>query len=394
MSRQLNGAACTANSRQLLIGLDGLAILTKNATHQAPAVCTDDIGGAAHSFSPAFRRSSSPAPRTRSAPASARRATPPGSSASRAARSALHGGSGLLARRNVHVRQRHRHQRGRRLAGRAPPDLRRHEPHHRGDADPQRDRAQRGRHGDLLHQRRRRDAHTACATRRASTAPTRCAACCCRRTAQIDPHPAVHVFDAGVREDQARVPPRRPVGHDGRLPGDRRAGRAACLHDAAKHAGGTFAPEIADFASTANPFCNAGTATHEQGLLGRPRPRPVPPGLHHRSGARSSRSRIGVPGGRGTPNNSDVGCYATGVTPANYPQRERSSPQGVACCPGGSVDTRSTPFQTAYLARDAAALPRRRPGDLDPAGPDGPDGVGDQPLPAGRRLHAGQIAAA
>ena len=37
MSRQLNGAGCTANSRQLLIGLDGLSIVTKNATGGGPA---------------------------------------------------------------------------------------------------------------------------------------------------------------------------------------------------------------------------------------------------------------------------------------------------------------------------------------------------------------------
>ena len=31
-------------------------------------------------------------------------------------------------------------------------------------------------------------------------------------------------------------------------------------------AGGAFAPEIADFASVANPFCNAGTATMNKGF--------------------------------------------------------------------------------------------------------------------------------
>src|SRR5688572_28104096 len=47
MSRQLNGAQCTANSRQILIALDGLSILAKNSTGGNPATCTDDIGGAA-----------------------------------------------------------------------------------------------------------------------------------------------------------------------------------------------------------------------------------------------------------------------------------------------------------------------------------------------------------
>ena len=47
MSRQLNGTGCTTNSRQLMIGLDGLSIVTKNVTGGAPATCTDDIGGQA-----------------------------------------------------------------------------------------------------------------------------------------------------------------------------------------------------------------------------------------------------------------------------------------------------------------------------------------------------------
>src|SRR5678816_4555442 len=37
MSRQLNNAAtCTANSRQLLVGLDGLSVVAKNVTHGDP----------------------------------------------------------------------------------------------------------------------------------------------------------------------------------------------------------------------------------------------------------------------------------------------------------------------------------------------------------------------
>lgn len=54
MSRQLhnipqeNGGdlvACTASSKQLLIGLEGISVVAKNATHGDPAACTDDIGG-------------------------------------------------------------------------------------------------------------------------------------------------------------------------------------------------------------------------------------------------------------------------------------------------------------------------------------------------------------
>ena len=37
MSRQLNGTGCTTNSRQLMIGLDGLSIVTKNVTGGDPS---------------------------------------------------------------------------------------------------------------------------------------------------------------------------------------------------------------------------------------------------------------------------------------------------------------------------------------------------------------------
>src|SRR5262245_23756019 len=47
MARQLDQAQCTANSRQLLIGLEAVSILTKNAQHTDPSggTCGDDIGG-------------------------------------------------------------------------------------------------------------------------------------------------------------------------------------------------------------------------------------------------------------------------------------------------------------------------------------------------------------
>ena len=60
---------CTTNSRQLMIGLDGLSIVTKNVTGGAPATCTDDIGGhgGPDRAQQTFRRSSSSARPTRSA---------------------------------------------------------------------------------------------------------------------------------------------------------------------------------------------------------------------------------------------------------------------------------------------------------------------------------------
>jgi hypothetical protein len=46
MSRGMNNAAsCTTNSRQLLIGLDGIVVVASNATGGSPDVCTDDVGG-------------------------------------------------------------------------------------------------------------------------------------------------------------------------------------------------------------------------------------------------------------------------------------------------------------------------------------------------------------
>ena len=158
MSRQLNGAQCTANSRQLLIGLDGITVVAKNATR---------------------RRSRAPAPTTSAArqPARARRvpvAVHPlhgghgrarrcgttcdtaASTASSAARSPaappLQGcspdGTYTFDNGNANARGR--------LEGRPAPDLRRPEPHGRRDADHRRDRGERGRHGDLLRERRRR----------------------------------------------------------------------------------------------------------------------------------------------------------------------------------------------------------------------------------------------
>src|SRR6478735_6652909 len=48
MSRQLNNATtCTANARQLVIGLDGIVVVAKNITHGDSTTCTDDIGGVA-----------------------------------------------------------------------------------------------------------------------------------------------------------------------------------------------------------------------------------------------------------------------------------------------------------------------------------------------------------
>ena len=249
MSRQLNGASCTANSRQLLIGARRPLDPGQERGSPSPASCTDDIGGGsarAHRDSDTFIPCSSNTQCSSVRDDLRHRAR---SSAFRAARWRAARRPRAAPRRDVHLRQRHRRQPRRRLAGRAAADLRRHEPHHGGDDDPQRDRGRTptARRSASPAARAARRA-TASATLRASTAPARCAACSSRLTGssfavrcapwpsdRLHQHRAVparpdlqrhhRAVPAGrVREDQARVPPRRSVGHHGRLPG---AGRAA-----------------------------------------------------------------------------------------------------------------------------------------------------------------------
>lgn len=122
---------------------------------------------------------------------------------------------------------------------------------------------------------------------------------------------------------------------------------------------GTNNPEIADSAAVANPFCNAGTAALNKGFsdgldLDPYRRSCAVGGLPDRFGLESvCQAFAGA-------NNSDVSCYVAGGTPAvtspvNYPQREKSSPQGRGVLAGGSVET-FTALQTDYLS--TAGKPR------------------------------------
>ena len=135
-------------------------------------------------------------------------------------------------------------------------------------------------------------------------------------------------------------------------------------------AGGAFAPEIADFAVDGEPVLQRRHGGDEQGLLGRPRSRPVPPRLHHGSGARSPRPRVGLPGVRRADQQRrgllrgrrDAGeLPAARALLAAGPRRARRRL--------GRHDRRA-PGGDAWRD-DAAALPRRRPAGLDPAGPAG-----------------------
>jgi hypothetical protein len=118
-----------------------------------------------------------------------------------------------------------------------------------------------------------------------------------------------------------------------------------------------FNPEVADYASTANPFANAGTASMNKGFSDGldldPYRRACNTAL---TADRTPYEEVCQPGA--LPNNSDVGCYVNapgqpaGARPANYPQREKSSPQGHGHMPAGSTDTTG-----ALLQADVQGVP-------------------------------------
>jgi ABC-type phosphate transport system substrate-binding protein len=97
--------------------------------------------------------------------------------------------------------------------------------------------------------------------------------------------------------------------------------------------------EVADFAATASPFCNAGTAAMNKGFSDGLDLDPIRRACST-SGAPSNTSFEAVCQGYQVPTaNSDVQCYTATVTPATYPQRDLSAPQGRGILPGGSVNT-------------------------------------------------------
>jgi hypothetical protein len=123
--------------------------------------------------------------------------------------------------------------------------------------------------------------------------------------------------------------------------------------------GGANAPEIADTAAVTNPFCNGGTASLNKGFTDGldldPYRRACSTGpAPDRFGLESVCQAFSAP------TNGDTGCYVTGGSPAvlsptNYPQRDRSAPQGRGLLAGGSVDT------LAALANDYTLTNATRP---------------------------------
>jgi hypothetical protein len=352
MSRQLNSPACTTNSRQLLIGLDGLSIVTKNATAADPSTCTDDIGtgplvltGVPSQFIPCTTNT---------------QCTSFGTTCDTVRQFCVPGGT-LTACTSAQ--------------GCSPDGTYTFDNGNGTGSDDWLD-VLRVIFGGMLHTPGGTLVHSATEVNADGTAicfnPTTGAARnCVRNPARIDcasPVRGVLLSSYGqvVRNPTctASTPGCAKLRHAYRrddLSGTTDAfqgivGLVAvpAFTTLRSSVGGANAPEIADFTATANPFCNAGTAAMNKafsdGLDLDPYRRACTAGpAPDRFGLES------VCQAAGTPNNSDVSCYTTGVTPANYPQRERSSQQGRGVLAGGSVDTLAA-LQTEYLAN--ATRPR------------------------------------
>jgi hypothetical protein len=125
-----------------------------------------------------------------------------------------------------------------------------------------------------------------------------------------------------------------------------------------------FNPEIADYAATASPFCNAGTAAMNKGFTDGldldPYRRACNTAL---TSDRTPYEEVCQPGS--LPNNSDVSCYVNatgqpaGARPANYPQREKSSPQGRGHMPAGSTDPTGAVLQADVQGNPSLASRQR-----------------------------------
>ncbi|HXU01709.1 MAG TPA: hypothetical protein VN903_11995 [Polyangia bacterium] len=125
-----------------------------------------------------------------------------------------------------------------------------------------------------------------------------------------------------------------------------------------------FNPEISDFASTASPFCNAGTAAQNKGFSDGldldPYRRACNTAL---TADRTPYEEVCQPGS--LPNNSDLSCYVNatgqpaGARPANYPQREKTSPQGRGHMPAGSTDPTGTALQADVQGNPSLASRQR-----------------------------------
>ena len=349
MSRQLNGTACTANSRQLLIGLDGLAVVTKNATHQASSVCTDDIGGGPlvltgvpSQFIPCTTNT---------------QCTSFGTTCDTVRQFCVPGGTLT----NCTAAQ-----------GCAPDGTYTFDNGTAASAADDWQDVLRQIYGGMNHTSAGTLIHSAgelnadgtaiCFTSAGATRN------CVRNPARIDcANPVRGVllssWSSIIRSPlcTSSTPECVKLRHAYRrddLSGTTDAFQAIvgliAIAPFTTLTNAGPARELADLLSTANPFCNAGTASMNKGFSDGLDLDPY----RRACTAGPAPDRLGLETAcqaAGTPNNSDAGCYATGVTPANYPQRERSSPQRRGVGAGGAADT-ITAFQTEYLAN--ATRPR------------------------------------
>ena len=351
MSRALNNAAtCTANARQLLLGLDGLAIVTKNATHQTPAVCTDEMGGGPlvltgvpSQFIPCTTNT---------------QCTSVGTTCDTARQFCVPGGTLTSCTA---------------AQGCSPDGTYTFDNGNTNPADDWQDVLRQiygGMNhttaGTLIHSAGELNADGTAICFTTATPPV--ARNCVRNPARVDCGNPIR----GVLLSSWSQIVRTPLCTSStpecvKLRHAYRRDDLSGTTDAFQAIVGLFAlppfttltntgpaREIADFASTANPFCNAGTASMNKGFSDGldldPYRRaciagPAPDRLGFESACQAA----------GTANNSDSGCYATGVTPANYPQRDRSSPQRRGVGAGGSADNINV-FQAEYLAN--ATRPR------------------------------------
>jgi hypothetical protein len=347
MSRQLNGAQCTANSRQLMVALDGLSILTKNAAHLSPDQCTDDIGGAA------IQLTGIP---SQFIPCTSDTACASfGTTCDTVKQYCLPGGTLT----------------GCTTAQGCSPDgtytFDNNTP--TNPADDWQD-VIRQIYGGMNHTSASTLIHSATEVNGDGTPICFASAGgatrnCVRNPARIDcANPVRGVLLASYSQAirtptcSSSSPACVKIKHAFRrddLSGTTDAFQAivglvalANFTTLRSTAGGANAPEIADFGAVASPFCNAGTAAINKGFSDGLDLDPY----RRACSAGPAPDRLGfesVCQAFAAPTNSDVGCYVTGVTPANYPQRDRSAHQGRGVLPGGSVDTIAA-LQADYLA--------------------------------------------
>jgi hypothetical protein len=353
MSRQLNGAQCTANSRQLMIGLDGLSILAKNAAHLSPDQCTDDIGGAAIALTGI---PSQFIPCTSNANCSTF-----GTTCDTVKQFCVPGGT-LTACTAAQ--------------GCAPDGTYTFDNNTPANPNDDWQDVVRQIYGGMNHTGAATLIHSATEVNGDGTPICFVSAGgntrnCVRNPARIDCANPVRGVLLSSYQQAIRLPTCSgsspecvKIKHAFRrddLSGTTDAFQAIVglialpnFTTLRSSAGAANAPEIADFGALANPFCNAGTAAMNKGFSDGLDLDPYRRGCS----AGPAPDRLGLESvcqPFAAPTNSDVGCYVAGVTPANYPQRERSAQQGRGVLPGGSVDTLAA-LQTEYLAN--ATRPR------------------------------------